>query len=209
VYRERVNFLYVVGYALFRTFFLHMAQLFRESAFIADDRDIFYLSLNEIQETVVLGNLPDEYRAKCQQRKEEIVRYQYIELPGIIIGDATPAPLIKERISDKLKGLGTSPGYAAGRVKVIKGMHDFPKMEDGCIMIIPYSDISWTPLFSRARAIISESGGMLSHSSIVAREYGIPAVVSVPNALQLDDDIHVAVDGFNGEVTVLRDDRQL
>jgi len=69
VYRERVNFLYVVGYALFRTFFLHMAQLFRESAFIADDRDIFYLSLNEIQETVVLGNLPDEYRAKCQQRK--------------------------------------------------------------------------------------------------------------------------------------------
>ena len=50
---------------------------------------------------------------------------------------------------------------------------------------------------------------MLSHSPIVAREHGIPAVVSVPNTPQLDDDIHVAVDGFNGEVTVLRDDRQL
>ncbi len=209
VYREKVNFLYVGGYALFRPYFLHMAQLFRESGFIVDDRDIFYLTLNEIRETVASGDLSDEYRAKWQQRKEEIARYQYIELPGIIIGDATPAPLINERISDKLKGLGTSPGYAEGRVKVIKGMHDFPKMEDGCIMIIPYSDISWTPLFSRAKAIISESGGMLSHSSIVAREYGIPAVVSVPNALRLDDDISVAVDGFNGEVTVLRNDRQL
>ncbi len=69
--------------------------------------------------------------------------------------------------------------------------------------MIPYSDIGWTPLFAKAKAVVSESGGMLSHCSIVAREYGIPAVVSVKNAMKIKENAIVAVDGFKGRVTIM------
>ena len=68
--------------------------------------------------------------------------------------------------------------------------------------MIPYADVGWTPLFARAGAVIAESGGMLSHSSIVAREYQIPAVVSVPHACHLADGTTVSVDGYRGTITV-------
>jgi pyruvate,water dikinase len=67
---------------------------------------------------------------------------------------------------------------------------------------IPYSDVGWTPLLAKAGAVVAASGGILSHSSIVAREYGIPAVVSVPGACQLADDIPVTVNGHGGRITV-------
>ena len=71
---------------------------------------------------------------------------------------------------------------------------------EGDVLVIPYSDVGWTPLFIKAGAVIAESGGILSHSSIIAREYGIPAVVSVPGACQLADGALVTVDGYRGEV---------
>ena len=76
-------------------------------------------------------------------------------------------------------------------------------VRDGDVLVVPYSDVAWTPLFSRAGAIVAESGGFLSHTSIVAREYGIPAVVSVTGAMRLlhDGDI-VTVDGYTGTVTL-------
>jgi len=66
--------------------------------------------------------------------------------------------------------------------------------------VIPYSDVGWTPLFARAGAVIAESGGILSHSSIIAREYNIPAVVSVKAAMNLPDGALVEVDGYKGLV---------
>jgi len=75
-------------------------------------------------------------------------------------------------------------------------------MEPGDVLVIPFSDVGWTPLFAKAGAVVAESGGILSHSSIVAREYGIPAVVSVPNACQLQDGTLVTVDGFQGVVSI-------
>lgn len=70
-------------------------------------------------------------------------------------------------------------------------------------MVIPYSDVGWTPFFHLAGAVVSESGGMLSHSSIIAREYGIPAVVSVAGAMRLRDGVLLDVDGFMGKVSVV------
>jgi pyruvate,water dikinase len=76
-------------------------------------------------------------------------------------------------------------------------------MTSGAVLVIPYSDVSWVPLFAQAGAIIAESGGILSHSSIVAREYQLPAVVSIANACRLlNNDMIVTVDGFKGEVIV-------
>ena len=75
-------------------------------------------------------------------------------------------------------------------------------MRDGDVLIIPYSEVGWTPLFGRAGAVVAESGGMLSHSAIVAREYSIPAVVSVSGACRLANGTLVSVDGYQGEVVI-------
>jgi pyruvate,water dikinase len=85
-------------------------------------------------------------------------------------------------------------------VRVISGIHEFDKMRQGDVLVIPFSDVGWTPLFTKAGAVIAESGGILSHSSIIAREYNIPAVVSVPGACTLADETIVTVDGYRGEV---------
>jgi phosphohistidine swiveling domain-containing protein len=69
------------------------------------------------------------------------------------------------------------------------------------VLVVPFADVSWTPLFARAGAVVSESGGMLSHASIIAREYGIPAVVSVQGACSMADGTMVSVDAFQGTVT--------
>lgn len=70
------------------------------------------------------------------------------------------------------------------------------------MLVIPCSDVGWTPLFTRAGTVIAESGGIPSHSSIIAREYGMPAVVSVPGACQIPDGTPVTVDGQRGEIVV-------
>jgi phosphohistidine swiveling domain-containing protein len=84
----------------------------------------------------------------------------------------------------------------------VHGLRDFDKLQPGDVLVIPFSDVGWTPLFTKAGAVIAESGGILSHSSIVAREYNIPAVVSVPGACQLADDTIVTVDGYRGEIVI-------
>jgi pyruvate,water dikinase len=84
----------------------------------------------------------------------------------------------------------------------MSGLQDINKIQPGDVLVVPYSDVGWTPLFAKAGAIVAESGGILSHCSIVAREYGIPAVVSVPSACQLADDTLVTVDGHTGKITV-------
>ena len=101
-----------------------------------------------------------------------------------------------------MKGIPTSKGFFKGRVRVIRGVNDFERLRDGDVLVIPYSDVGWTPLFTKAGAIIAEAGGFLSHSSIIAREYEIPAVVSVQGACQLKDGTLVTVDGYQGDITI-------
>jgi pyruvate,water dikinase len=90
----------------------------------------------------------------------------------------------------------------------ITSVSQAPELAEGDVIVVPYSDVAWTPLFSRAGAIVAESGGFLSHTSIVAREYGIPAVVSADAAMfSIPQGAQVVVDGFAGTVTVLEDER--
>ena len=95
-----------------------------------------------------------------------------------------PSPRLASR-ARYLAGIPSSRGYYRGPVRVIRQASDFDKLQRGDVLVIPYSDVSWTPLFTRAGAVIAEAGGMLSHSSIVAREYNLPCVVSVPGACRL------------------------
>jgi pyruvate,water dikinase len=97
-------------------------------------------------------------------------------------------------------------GRYTGPVRVARGIQDFSKVERGDVLVIPYSDVGWSPLFARVGAVIAESGGLLSHSSIIAREYGIPAVVSVNGAMNLRDHTLVTVNGYTGEIILHTDE---
>ncbi len=202
-YSERMSFIYAYGYALFRSYFLHLARILIEKGFIAEENDIFYLTLDEIKLAIKSQNMPRELEDNLAKRKEEIIQYKDLVLPDLIYGDAPPVPLTKKDTFNKLKGVAASRGYYVGKIKVVRGIQDFNKVHDEDVMVIPYSDVSWNPLFVKAKAVISESGGILSHCSITAREYNIPAVVSVKDATGLRDGTRVAVNGYNGEILVI------
>ncbi|MBP1704116.1 MAG: phosphoenolpyruvate synthase/pyruvate phosphate dikinase, partial [Chloroflexi bacterium] len=172
-----------------------------------DDReDIYYLYDHEVRSFVAGQTRGEAFREVAAQRKAEMEHYREIVLPEVIYGDVPP-PIISTAI-EKLSGTPTSRGYYTGKVKVVRGVSDFPKLAQGDVLVIPYSDVGWTPLFAKAGAVIAESGGILSHSSIIAREYNIPAVVSVKAAMDLPDGALVEVDGYKGLI-YLRDGREL
>jgi pyruvate,water dikinase len=98
-------------------------------------------------------------------------------------------------------GNGVSPGVAEGPVRVLLSPEDGGRLEAGAILVAPATDAAWTPLFARASGVIVELGGMLSHSGIVAREYGIPCVANVRDATRvLHDGDRVHLDGTSGAV---------
>jgi pyruvate,water dikinase len=135
-----------------------------------------------------------------KQRRQEMAAVEDAPLPTIIFDDE--APPIYDEVNTRLKGTPTSRGYYSGPVRVIRNTGESDKLRQGDVLVIPFSDVGWTPLFTKAGAVISGSGGLLSHSSIIAREYGIPAVVSVPGALELKDGTLVAVDGYTGKIAI-------
>ena len=102
-----------------------------------------------------------------------------------------------------LQGIAGSPGVISGPARVIRGPDQFGTLEKGEILVAPLTNPVWTPLFAIAGGIITEVGGILSHGAIVAREYGIPAVMSIPGATQaISDGQFITVDGNRGVVLV-------
>ena len=208
IYRQRVNSLYEYGYGLFRPYFLHLAVIFTQEGYLAEATDIFYLTFDEIKDVTTQKTMPEEHKKEIERRKQQVLKWQFIDLPEIIVGNTAPLPIEKRQISSQLKGVAASKGNCQGRTKLVRGIEDFPRVQDDDILVIPHSDVSWTPIFSKAKAVISESGGMLSHCAIVAREYNIPAVVSVPRALQIPEGVLVSVDGYRGEVIIIEEDKK-
>ena len=140
------------------------------------------------------------YVEVIEERKKEMDDFRDIIPPTTIYGDQ-PLPL-EEPSGNILVGTPTSRGYYRGPARIIRGIEDGQRIDSGDVLVVPYSDVGWTPMFTKAGAVVAESGGMLSHSSIVAREYGIPAVVSVTGACKLLDSRVVTVDGFRGKVII-------
>lgn len=98
-------------------------------------------------------------------------------------------------------GIGVAAGRAAGRARLIRHPGENTRLQAGDVLVAPSTDPGWTPLFLRANALVMEVGGYLSHGAIVAREYGIPAVVNVPGVMKaLKDGEHLTVDGDEGKV---------
>jgi pyruvate,water dikinase len=106
-----------------------------------------------------------------------------------------------------LSGTPGSPGVAKGLVRVVRSSSEFGKLHSGEVLVAPYTNPAWTPLFQRAAAVVVDSGGATSHAAIVAREYGIPAVMGTTEGTQkLTDGRRVMVDGNRGHVTRLGED---
>jgi phosphohistidine swiveling domain-containing protein len=202
-YSSRVGFLYTYGYAQFRPYFLHIGDLFVSKSLIEKNSDIFYLILDEIREIIDKETLDNSLLDRIAKRKNEIEEYKDIILPEIIFGNDPPPIVRKGVISKRLNGLPSSTGYYEGLTKIVMGPSDINKLTEGDVLVIPYSDVSWTPLFAKAGAVISESGGILSHCSIIAREYGIPAVVAVEGATRIPDNTKVIIDGYTGVIQII------
>jgi len=195
--REAVGSTYTFGYGLFREAFLALGEKFQQQNLLDSPEEIFFLKWEEIRQLC----LPDQtsgLRDKISARERELEQYSRVTPPGIIYGDQPPP--VTEKNQRVLQGTPTSRGCYTGPVRVARGIEDLERVRGGDVLVIPYSDVGWTPLFSRAGAVVAESGGILSHSSIIAREYGIPAVVAVTGACRLADDTWVTVDGYRGEV---------
>jgi len=200
LYREAISSLYTFGYGLFRDYFLELGDRFVQSDIILQREDIFYLYWDEVREILQADYAAQDYCTLVQKRKEEIDQVRDIAPPDIIYGDQSP-PLAPSQ-GKGLKGIPTSRGHYTGPARVPRGIQDMRKVEEGDVLVIPFSDVGWTPLFTKAGAVVAESGGILSHSSIIAREYGIPAVVSVPGACQIAEGTLITVDGYRGEITI-------
>ena len=100
-----------------------------------------------------------------------------------------------------LKGIAASPGSVRGKVRIIRGEHEFGRLQAGEVLVCQYTNPSWTPLFATAAAVVTETGGMASHAAIVAREYGIPAVMGIPGVTRtLQNAQDIQVDGYRGVV---------
>ena len=119
------------------------------------------------------------------------------------ISEDAPRRAMPERVagSDALTGLGVAAGRAEGPARLIHEPAEGSRLLKGDVLVAPGTDPAWTPLFLRASALVMETGGIISHGAIVAREYGIPAVINVPGALKvLTDGTEVIVDGNEGRV---------
>lgn len=201
LYREAISFKYTYGYGLARHYALALGDRLVAQGVLAGREDIFYLYLPEVR-GLVAGDSVDA-AALVAARKAEIAAVTDVVLPEIIFGDEAPPLETYDTSLERLTGIATSGGYYRGPVCVVRNRQEFEKMTAGAVLVIPYSDVSWAPLFAKAGAVIAESGGMLSHSSIVAREYRVPAVVSVNGACHLlQDGMQVTVDGFKGELHI-------
>lgn len=203
--RERVSSSYTAGYGLFRPAFLELARRLRERGVLAADDDVFYLTLAELRALAGRGDDPigDVPAASVvARRRAEVDEAGLLDMPELILGDDFTPRHRGSSPPRELRGVPASRGTYRGPIRVIRSGSEFGRMIDGAVLAVPFSDVAWTPLFVRAGAVIAEAGGMLAHSSIIARERGIPCVVSVDGATALEDGTIVHVDGYRGIVSI-------
>lgn len=198
-HREAVSSLYTFGYGQFRSCFVKMGEKFVKQGILEDREDIFYLYWQELVDIVKSEEMASQ-KELVEQRKKDIEFYREVMVPEMIFGQVQP-PVHRE-CQSTLRGIPTSLGLYTGPARILQGLSDFEHLSSGDVLIIPFSDVGWTPLFARAGAVVAESGGILSHSSIVAREYRIPAVVSVSGACRIPDGAMVTVNGYTGDIMV-------
>ncbi|WP_417498502.1 phosphoenolpyruvate synthase [Laceyella putida] len=203
--RELPKYIIIRYFDIFREAILDEAKILSEQGIIETKEDVFYLKLDEL--IALLNNrLKDDVKDLIYYRNMLEIRYRNLTPPRVITSDGevfTAERSNEEAPPGALLGIPVSAGVAEGYVKVVLRLEE-GKLNKGDILVAPYTDPGWTPLFYSAKALVTEIGGMMTHGSVVAREYGIPAVVGVENATKiLKDGQYIRVDGTNGFVEIL------
>jgi pyruvate,water dikinase len=184
---------------------LEMGYKLYAQGILENPDDIFFVTLEEIRPADEYHSI-EELRHAIAHRRSEYEQNLKLRPPHIVIGIYRPQePIIEEAADVKiLEGLTVSGGKAVGKARVILRTNEKEQVLPGEILVAPFTDPAWTPYFMTAAGIVIDQGGLLSHGSIVAREYGIPAVVNVGPATEIiKTGQMIEVDGDRGIVRIL------
>ncbi|MFP3727268.1 phosphoenolpyruvate synthase [Priestia filamentosa] len=202
-YREYPKYGMVNRYFVYKQALLKEAEQLVQEGVIHEKEDIYYLTFEEFHEVVRTNKL--DYRI-ISERKDEYKLYEKLTPPRVITsdGEIIAGEYKRENLpSEAIVGLPVSSGVIEGRARVIINIED-ADLEDGDILVTSFTDPSWTPLFVSIKGLVTEVGGLMTHGAVIAREYGLPAVVGVENATKLiKDGQRIRINGTDGYIEIL------
>jgi phosphoenolpyruvate synthase/pyruvate phosphate dikinase len=202
-YREYPKYGMVSRYFVYKQALLGEAARLAKAGVLREKEDIFYLTLQELHDVARTHQVDDEL---IRRRKEAFRSYQALTPPRVLTSDGEVIAGAYRRNdvpAGALVGLPVSAGTIEGRARVILDMEQ-ADLEVGDILVTAYTDPSWTPLFVAIEGLVTEVGGLMTHGAVIAREYGLPAVVGVQGATRLiGDGQRIRVNGTDGYVEIL------
>ncbi len=202
-YREYPKYHIVSRYFLYKQALLREAEQLVKAGVIPDKEDIHYLSFEELRDVVRTQQLDG---AIITQRKEAYQIFGKLTPPRVMTSDGeiiTGAYKRENLPAGAIAGLAVSSGVTEGRARVVLNLQT-ADLEAGDILVTTFTDPSWTPLFLSIKGLVTEVGGLMTHGAVVAREYGLPAVVGVEHATRLiRDGQRIRVNGTDGYVELL------
>jgi phosphoenolpyruvate synthase/pyruvate phosphate dikinase len=202
-YREYPKYHMVSRYFVYKQALMEEAERLQQAGVLREKEDIFYLRFQEIQDVVRANQVDDQLIA---ERKDAFRSYRALTPPRVLTSDGEVVAGAYRREdfpAGALVGLPVSAGTIEGRARVILDMAE-ADLEAGDILVTAYTDPSWTPLFVAIRGLVTEVGGLMTHGAVIAREYGVPAVVGVEHATRLiRDGQRIRVHGTDGYVEIL------
>lgn len=202
-YREYPKYGMINRYFVYKQALLKEAAQLVQAEIIKEPEDIFYLNFEELHEVVRTKQL--DYII-ITTRKADYNQFDKLTPPRVLTsdGEIITGKYKRENLpSDAIIGLPVSSGTIEGRARVILNMAD-ANLEEGDILITPFTDPSWTPLFVSIKGLVTEVGGLMTHGAVIAREYGLPAVIGVENATtRIQDGDHIRVNGTEGYIEIL------
>jgi pyruvate,water dikinase len=203
-YREYPKYGMVSRYFVYKRALLEEAERLVRARVLSEQEDIFYLTLQELNDVVRTDRADHQL---ILARKDAFRSYETLTPPRVLTSDGEVITGTYRRDDlppGALVGLAVSAGTVEGRARVILDMAH-ADLEAGDILITAYTDPSWAPVFVAIRGLVTEVGGLMTHGAVIAREYGLPAVVGVEHATQLiRDGQRIRVHGADGYVEVLR-----
>ncbi|WP_419883325.1 phosphoenolpyruvate synthase [Peribacillus sp. B-H-3] len=197
-YREYPKYGMINRYFVYKQALLKEAEQLVQTGVIPEKEDIYYLTLEEFSEAVRTEKLDCQ---KIMKRKDDYKLYEKLTPPRVITsdGEIITGKYQRENLpAEAIAGLPVSSGVVEGRARVILKMEE-ADFEEGDILVTSFTDPSWTPLFVSIKGLVTEVGGLMTHGAVIAREYGLPAVVGVENATKLiKDGQRIRVHGTEG-----------
>ncbi|MDP7978700.1 phosphoenolpyruvate synthase [Bacillus multifaciens] len=202
-YREYPKYGMINRYFVYKQALLKEAEQLVQDGVIHKIEDIYYLTFEELHEVVRTNKLDYQIVSK---RKGEYKLYEKLTPPRVITsdGEIIAGKYKRENLpAEAIVGLPVSSGVIEGRARVILNMED-ADLEDGDILVTSFTDPGWTPLFISIKGLVTEVGGLMTHGAVIAREYGLPAVVGVENATKLiKDGQRIRVHGTEGYIEMM------